>query len=59
MTPEKIVHDLRAPLARAKTITKILLEENVADKEYLPILIQSLEELEAEIVRLATYLNGF
>lgn len=59
MSPEKIIHDLRTPLARAKTITKILLEEYPNDKEYMPILIESLEEMEKEIQRLQTYLEGF
>lgn len=59
MSPEKIIHDLRTPLARAKTITKILIEENPNDQEYFPILIASLEEMEKEIQRLQTYLEGF
>lgn len=52
MSQEKLFHDLRAPLARAKTITKILLDENPEDEEYLPELLRSLEELDQKLSEL-------
>lgn len=52
MSSEKIFHDLRTPLARAKTITKILLDDHPNDKEYLPELLNSLEELDRELKKL-------
>ena len=48
MNPDKIFHDLYAPLARAKTITKMLLEDST-DQEIVLLLMQSLEELEVQI----------
>ncbi len=46
----KLLHDLRAPLARARTYAK-LLEEEIADGEleYLRSLQIALEDLEARI----------
>lgn len=41
---EKILHDLMAPLARAKTIAKLMQEEN-PEEEHLPILLDALEDL--------------
>jgi hypothetical protein len=50
---EKIVHDLRAPLARAKTITKLLLKKN-QEEEWLPELLAALEELDKKISELSS-----
>lgn len=54
---EKIFHDLRAPLARAKTITKLLMEDNPLDQEYLPVLLASLEAVDSEMSKLQNSLK--
>lgn len=47
---EKLVHDLRGPLARAKTALKLLQEDS--QSEYLAVLESALAELEKQISRL-------
>lgn len=51
MSHERLVHDLRAPLARAKTIAK-LLHESDRDNEWVTELIAALEELDGKILAL-------
>ena len=48
---EQLLHDVRAPLAKAKTIAKLLLE-GLDDEELLPTLLQSLEELDEILKKL-------
>ncbi len=45
----KFLHDLRAPLARARTYAKLLAEEANDESGLLPALLQALEDLEARI----------
>lgn len=52
---DSVIHDLRTPLAKAKTITKLLIEET--ENEYLPILLKSLEEIDEEISKLKNNLK--
>lgn len=42
----KLLHDVRAPLARAKTIAKLLQQSTDGAEELLPELLKALEELD-------------
>lgn len=49
MSSERFVHDLRAPLARAKTYGKLLAEELSREGDAMPLLLQlqaALEDLD-------------
>ena len=48
---EKLAHDLRAPLARAKTMAKLLREsgESAEREEYSSLLEEALAELESRL----------
>ena len=54
----KLAHDLRSPLARAKTLAKLLVEASEAEraggerKKLEQMLLQALEELDAKIAEL-------
>jgi len=46
----RLAHDLRSPLARAKTIAKLLAEATEAEREELQrMLLQALEDLDKKI----------
>lgn len=45
----KLLHDLRAPLARAKTIAKLLKNAPECAEELLPELLTALEELDQKL----------
>lgn len=44
----RFLHDLRSPLARAKTLAKLTLDDNSSCK-YLEMLLAALEEMDARI----------
>ncbi len=52
---EKFLHDLRAPLARAKTASKLIQETKAAQQEELKalvvILLDALEEMDSNLQR--------
>lgn len=50
---EKAAHDLLGPLARAKTIAKLLQKEN-PEGQWLPDLLEALEELDEKIRALSS-----
>jgi len=48
--PENLLHDLRSPLARAKTVAKLLAEASPEERvEYIRMLLDDLEELDRRI----------
>jgi signal transduction histidine kinase len=47
---KRIIHDLRSPLARAKTLAKLLQEASPGEREEcLRLLLEALEELEERL----------
>jgi hypothetical protein len=52
----KLAHDLRSPLARAKTLAKLLLETRAETEraELQRMLLEALEELDAKIGELGS-----
>ncbi len=45
-----LVHDLRSPLARAKTVAKLLQDASPKEREdYLRLLLEALEEMDKRL----------
>lgn len=51
----KLLHDLRAPLARAKTIAKLLKQAPGSAEELVPELLDALEELDQKLSERLSY----
>lgn len=53
MSMEKIVHDLRGPLARAKTLLKLLRDaRGLESARYTTLLEEALNELDTELSKI-------